>query len=895
MFGVIGPSLSATKRSAMPELALTDFESLRRAIDTGTPDDIAALTQRWDEPRRAAVAKALKASIKSRSLDTSGWGKSWVNGPLALHAVDKARAAAQLYFNPTLPKHRAALAKVVLKRSPGWIADYVAASVARRNPPDWELLEPMMEAGYIPDGANQKLLDYIRVTLSQQKNSAEFVQTRPYLCQRLAAIASVDCSSRVLAELHQAGLIPTEPLLTTVLEQLHDDHNRQRLADLMALHDRLAVQSQARHTHLYLSLMASPSTSVAGFAFKHSLRLPDLDHASFLQAARPLTRHSVKTLALDLLEAIEPMAASHPQLCKAIAEDSLLHPRREVVERARKALQIQEGPGHDSSSDPLSIPAPEQSAAPGPRPIVPIENPQELLDALAAALQKCHSADEVERILDGLSRLADQRSPDFDQRVAPIRHLLAAPRGLGGPRGLLSACPLAGVLRLMLAAWLDRVPVPEPRHTYLETREYFALRMEMRYRELTSDELATLERIQAARDGDPHDGLLAEPERPVYNFVRARLLELAHRLERGQAAPMLAAPTHEGGWLHPPELVRRLAQVQPEDHQADLVAALLRLSGAHRQQALALAQDAPGESGQALRWALGADEGPPAEPRWPSLWLAAKRARAPRDGVENVTWQIVDGSLEVLNAPPPPPLTLLDPAAGGYQPLPKSKIFLDDIGGPWTYHWRALHWPANLDGYFMMAASVLLDNLEKSSGAEPYQGLLEPLFDPSRPWDRNSDLVLWLACAGKSADFRRLAIDLLIAGISDGRARTESLKESLTAVLLQHPIKLGRLVEVLREVHRLGGQYREIAGQLVVAILNTPPARETHLVLELALDTLDTLDGPTRQHLSQLKSGKTAQWARRLLELPEHSSSATLAAPHRTSQPGQSAKSAYPT
>lgn len=845
-----------------------DLQALQRAISSGTPQDIASLVEDWDERRRAAVAKALKARLKADGVDTSGWGKDWINGPLALHAVDKSRPAALLYLNPHLPEHRAALARVVLGRPAAWIVDYIQASVSRRNPPDWKVLQPLLEAGYSPDFENEPFLGYLRQTLSQQRDSADFVRSRPYLLQHLALIASVDCSPRVLIELHQAALIPTEPLLTTVLEQLHADHSRQRLADLMTLHDGLTQESQDRHSPLYLSLMASPSTSVAAFALKNCLRLSGLDQAEFLRAARPLARHSVKTLVLDLLEAIQPMAATHPRLCEAIAEDALLHPRREVVERARNALHESQAPRQAEPAvrpDPSSVENLEQAGPAEPRaPVVPIESLQELLDSLSAALQTCESADEVERILDALSRLADQRPPDFLDRVASIRHQLEAPRGPGGRRGLLSYCPLAGVWRLMLTAWLDRAPIPEPRHTFLELREYFALQMEMRRRGLTAEEQATLQRLQALQESDPHAGLLAQPERPLFNFARARLLELAHRLARGKAAPMLAAPTHAGGWIHPPELVRRLAQVQLEEHPADLVAALLRLSPDHRPEALDLARDLPGEPGRAVRWALGGDEEPP-DGSTSSLWLAARRARAPGEGFEGVGWRIAQGKVEVLNAPPPPPVEVLDPAAGGYVP-PEDDVFRADLGGPWTYPWRAWHWPSNLDGYCLTAARLLLESLEKS-GVEP--GLLEPFFDPLRSWNGNSDLVLWLACASKSADIRRLGVDLLITGISDGRGKSEPLADSLTAVLRQHPLKPGRLVEVLREVSRAGGHCRAVAGELVAAILRTPPAKETHLVLELAVDCLEALDEGTRAHLRELKSGKTAQWAKRLLQLPE--------------------------
>ena len=56
----------------------------------------------------------------------------------------------------------------------------------------------------------------------------------------------------------------------------------------------------------------------------------------------------------------------------------------------------------------------------GLQPIVPIATLDELFDAVGHALEKVDHGDDVERIIDGISRLCDQRPADFERRAAPL-------------------------------------------------------------------------------------------------------------------------------------------------------------------------------------------------------------------------------------------------------------------------------------------------------------------------------------------------------------------------------------------------------------------------------------------------------------------------------------------
>ena len=66
--------------------------------------------------------------------------------------------------------------------------------------------------------------------------------------------------------------------------------------------------------------------------------------------------------------------------------------------------------------------------------ITPIASVDELIDTVFHAIEVVDSPDELERIIDAISRLADQRPADFDQRVAPLLHRLN--KGQVGSNGL---------------------------------------------------------------------------------------------------------------------------------------------------------------------------------------------------------------------------------------------------------------------------------------------------------------------------------------------------------------------------------------------------------------------------------------------------------------------------
>ena len=109
-----------------------------------------------------------------------------------------------------------------------------------------------------------------------------------------------------------------------------------------------------------------------------------------------------------------------------------------------------------------------------------------------------------------------------------------------------------------------------------------------------------------------------------------RCLAVAKRASSRISAPLLAAPTHSGGWIDPVIFVRRLLEyfwIKIEPDAADLIQGLLRLAPENREAALRAAEPIRNEIGEVVRYALGGVQAP--RMLTPEFWVAAFCARDP--------------------------------------------------------------------------------------------------------------------------------------------------------------------------------------------------------------------------------------------------------------------------
>ena len=344
------------------------------------------------------------------------------------------------------------------------------------------------------------------------------------------------------------------------------------------------------------------------------------------------------------------------------------------------------------------------------------------------------SADELERILDGISRLCGEPSGDLLRRSAPVAHRLNETSQFW-QRGLLSPHPPLG-LRELLLTWLGAPAAERPR----------------------SD----------------HEPVLSR-------FLDRRMKEISARVGQRRPSVLLATPTHQGGWIDPNVFVQRLLDLESRRLQpdtCDLIQALLRLAPDRRSQALREAEKLGGFTGRVVQWALGGDDRLIAgETGSDSIWLAAGRARYPRGRLDALASSLSEGnqpdavaaaqyarppakydqfrdggvSIEVSVSPPfgqalsavLRPTVALHESSQGYVSL------------PWFHQWLRFVWPLNADPLLASGIYPLSARLDsQSSTYEPNYAILEPLLESDRPWTELAHVALWLALVSRDADTR---------------------------------------------------------------------------------------------------------------------------------------------
>ncbi|MFA5965230.1 MAG: DUF6493 family protein [Sphingomonas sp.] len=447
--------------------------------------------------------------------------------------------------------------------------------------------------------------------------------------------------------------------------------------------------------------------------------------------------------------------------------------------------------------------------------IAPIETVDALIESVLHAVETVDSPDEVERIIDAVSRLANDRPADFDAKVAPLLHRLKT--GRGSTSIVIGTVGIGGALLDLLYTWLTGQLYRTPS----EESQYYTL----------------------------EDGFVP---------VRAHLRAIAEAIHRDETRPLLSAPTHKGGWIDPLVWVERLIQSNSRavPHNMDFRLSLLRLAPDHRREALERAAGLPVQFRGIVDFALGGEVRPARSDRSHyAAWITAARCRDPhRDWTEELSpldlddalpdslrparyvwrsshkahqydktrWKVPEFTISVTcegqDEVAERPAGLLGritaafgahtrtdwselPTAALNRRMDTKRYWSGEMNSPWVAHWLAFVWPQNPAAACMRGVTrLMLRTDENSSSWTPSHGYFQPLFQRGRPWRQPEHLLLCLGLVGKDADARGLAIDALIEGI-DARLFEPELFASMIARLAEGEwIKLNRLGDALMQV-----------------------------------------------------------------------------------------------
>ena len=512
------------------------------------------------------------------------------------------------------------------------------------------------------------------------------------------------------------------------------------------------------------------------------------------------------------------------------------------------------------------------------QPIQPIETVDELFDAVAHALEHVDSGDEVERILDGLSRLCDQRPGDFDQRAKPIVKRIEKILGLQNPsRALLFPSFDRGIARLLMA-WLTG----------------------------------------SSHGVDDWAGFGNYGSWCQCAIRRCRAL--AERVENRIAAPLLSAPTHQDGWIDPEiwsDRWSRWCESKLEVPEIELAQSLLRFTPDRRAAALERLPADASPYRDAVRWALGAEFEPKRPLNPAGVWIAASRARdrfvqldgklfnerlAGPDVLEpaRYTWKACTGNRAIgrivhsdegahphvvfditppLNVPRAAAslMRLISPAAKvDFKLLTVMSHSMEPGYDPkWSIQWSSMLWPATLDGYWVCATGAFLTRIDqKPSSFEPHSAYLDPLFHPDRALSELAALALWTATLSKDSDSRTAAIDAWAELITDGRGDIVLLSDTLIRIAEGGWLQLNRVADSLREVSRISPLHAWTAAEILQDLLGSMSElpRDAHHILQLLRELLVGLGLDLREELRKLLTatkggGKTGKLTRDLAKL----------------------------
>jgi hypothetical protein len=796
--------------------------------------------RRWslahsEKERRTFAAESAEAARRAedgewkQEGDRSWWASAWTRpqqdaARMAFFSTcslaELRRHAANRAVGPEIGAHWGAL-------RPSWLED-AAEAVVDANANCWTLARRLVRDGLSKRPTNDNYIlgmfthgfGGIRERLAEDAALLEHEVWRLFEVEGGGeqSLAAHDKYSRpdltwsaALLALSESGALPRARLLDASLDALGRDFATFRAGWFARFHEALRPTLDERSARLsrYLRLLGSsvgPTVSLALDAVLAVDAAAPITADSLLPHVAPLAVARTKATAKAVLGLLARVAkrepASSSKVARAAAE-ALAHEATDIqgaalgLLAALDASRFDELRGRIAELAPMvapslrpkltsfvgaAEPAPTPvliaaSSASGPAPrldpsraIVPIESVEVLLDRFAHVLEDDGEPDEIERVLDGVARLCGERTGAFERDAKPLLQRARKLRARAGER------PVAWTLAGLAIAWIAREHAPAP----------------------TPSDAARID-LGAVFD--------------------AYVDEIACDVVAGRARPRLAAPTHRGGAIDPRVLVERVASwkvpVAPL-HEATI--ALLRLSREGRDEALVAAERLPGEVGEAVRHALGAEHGTVGANA--ALWIAAARARDalgddlavaerhPDTGADGAlaarcSWRIetrrndpyVWRHIELESERGRPAATSIQrpsvlfhlrrdwSSAAGHQ---KSQV-----------RWASTVWPDGIEAFVASGITSFSQNLDWSEAAWKNVAFLEPLRDACTPLGPLATLLLVLGLAAREPGEHGVAVDAAVAAVAEGRTDAERLGEAMARLLPTGLIKAARWAKTL--------------------------------------------------------------------------------------------------
>lgn len=698
--------------------------------------------------------------------------------------------------------------------------------------------------------------------------------------------------SEAIVELSRDGVLSRDRLLDASLGALGRGFLQFRAGWFSRLHEALAPTPAERIARIdtYLSLLGSEIPPTVSFALSALRQIDATQSVSFGKlwpALAPALRSGTMKIAKEALAFAERAAGREPEARQSVclaATEAFLGGHGDVQARALRLIEqyglpddeelrehldalsaavrpslrprfeawVHRGetasprPAVTTPEDAPVLPPAQASRVSPDRAIAPIASLDDLFDRASAILESPLDIDEVERVLAGIARLAGDVSSTF-ARLAPPLAKRAVARLQRPPGGPTYTPAVEEAIIHVLVSWLGH-------------RNYFP-------------ELA------AQRPLDNRN----EP----IGFLMRRLSAVAGQVVERPGLPLLSAPTHRGGWIAPIALVERWlawqgAGLEPDGHEQ--VLALLRLAPEDRATALGPARRVRGETGRALRHALG-EPGEPGDDS--ALWLAAFRSAQPYGDLPDFETKhpgLGPGAGHAAEYVCQPPISPIEPGPPGRIDPRLLPVLVNSPrsfpGWEWRsrplLRWTSTLWPAHRESFFQRAIPTLATAVRWSEAADREAvGFLEPLCDPFTEMRPMACHALVLGLAARDSALRAQAAEGLVAAITEGRLAEDVFAAALAAHFLDDAGARLRWSKVFMEVARISGMHSAFLARALPASLPSTPEvnmRNVGPYLETMNEILSSAKLPlesasARTFLSQIGgSGKIPALARTLLK-----------------------------
>ncbi len=521
-------------------------------------------------------------------------------------------------------------------------------------------------------------------------------------------------------------------------------------------------------------------------------------------------------------------------------------------------------------------------------PFSPLQSVEELLALAGNLLETGGSSVDIERFLDGVSRLYSERIPNWTEKTKPlIKRLLDLYSNRNYPAlGLDVNFYVMG----LIAAWL-----------HAETVDFIEASKEMKTKFRTDNTVWIL------------NSVWKKSSQPAGKFVRNHFKEIAERIRNGNSRQLLSTPTHGAFWIDPGVLVERVRQQRDGFDQTgmhDRLLALLRLAKQGRDKALAILSENM-ENGstdydhycRALKIAFGdhSDSIPSTEDEsLRSLFAVALKSRSaifPTETCSPMSYNISvnrvphwlvnvpgkgwvgDGAIE--------PRLILEPKF----PVERQPML------PWTalhvFEKRALDpfvdetelsrmmiealsglCPSDMEPYCGLGCRALTVDIDSKTNIDKNPSFLPPLLDADVSLGPMGYSLICVAFASQAPPVQQFGIDVFLKAVSDGRFKIDDFVSAWIDLFRLDAYKSVRWKKSLAICSKESTAHAEVVQRILELGLGQIPDKDganefVELLYELTVAIGTTVSHPqTCDFLKNIYgTGKSAKIAKKLLAL----------------------------